>query len=222
MTVAGVMATAAALAGRNAVNATRNRVQLERAFWIGVRMRRARASGDRRSARRGDDATRRRRILAHARSRVLPTRAARCQRCVSHRPRGRGYAARHQRRVRRNDRESAPRDWLRRRRARASSMRSPTGATPTTSLARTAPSAIGTRCASRPAAERTARRHSRARACARFREHRGVRLGVHRESRACLARDSAGDGAAVRARASRARPRSRSSRCATRERRCAT
>lgn len=34
MTVAGVMATAAALVGRNAVNATRNRVQLERAFWI--------------------------------------------------------------------------------------------------------------------------------------------------------------------------------------------
>lgn len=33
MTVAGVMATAAALAGRNTVHATRNRVQLERAFW---------------------------------------------------------------------------------------------------------------------------------------------------------------------------------------------
>ena len=34
MTVAGVMATAAALAGRNTVHATRNRVQLERAFWV--------------------------------------------------------------------------------------------------------------------------------------------------------------------------------------------
>jgi len=34
MTVAGVMATAAALAGRTAVNATRNRVLLERAFWL--------------------------------------------------------------------------------------------------------------------------------------------------------------------------------------------
>jgi type II secretory pathway component PulK len=33
ITVAGVMATAAALAGRNTVHATRNRVQLERAFW---------------------------------------------------------------------------------------------------------------------------------------------------------------------------------------------
>jgi general secretion pathway protein K len=34
MTVASVMAAAAALAGRNAVNATRNRTQLERAFWL--------------------------------------------------------------------------------------------------------------------------------------------------------------------------------------------
>jgi type II secretory pathway component PulK len=34
MTIAGAMATAAALAGRNTVNATRNRVQLERAFWV--------------------------------------------------------------------------------------------------------------------------------------------------------------------------------------------
>ena len=34
MTVAGVMATAAALAGRTTVNATRNRVLLERAFWL--------------------------------------------------------------------------------------------------------------------------------------------------------------------------------------------
>lgn len=33
MTVAGVVAAAAALAGRNAVNAARNRVGLERAFW---------------------------------------------------------------------------------------------------------------------------------------------------------------------------------------------
>jgi len=34
MTVAGVLATAAALVGRNTVNATRNRVQLERASWL--------------------------------------------------------------------------------------------------------------------------------------------------------------------------------------------
>jgi general secretion pathway protein K len=34
MTVASFMAAAAALAGRNAVNATRNRTQLERAFWL--------------------------------------------------------------------------------------------------------------------------------------------------------------------------------------------
>lgn len=34
MTVAGVMAAAAALAGRNTVNATSNRVNLERAFWL--------------------------------------------------------------------------------------------------------------------------------------------------------------------------------------------
>ena len=34
MTVASIMVTAAELAGRNAVNAARNRTQLERAFWI--------------------------------------------------------------------------------------------------------------------------------------------------------------------------------------------
>jgi type II secretory pathway component PulK len=34
MTVASIMAAAAALTGRNTVNATRNRTQLERAYWI--------------------------------------------------------------------------------------------------------------------------------------------------------------------------------------------